>query len=95
MTVQELLSDESKWTTYTYARNVDGARVNYASPDAVCWCVLGAIRKCYPDSAIHYQDILEKTIQKLTSEFHTAADYNDYDSTTFADIQNLIKEANI
>lgn len=42
--VKTLLQDKSKWTQGTYARNIDCRRVNVESPDAVCFCWLGA---CY------------------------------------------------
>lgn len=47
MKVSELLSNESKWTKDTQARNKDNVPVRFDDPSAVCWCLLGAIAKCY------------------------------------------------
>ncbi len=41
----ELINDETKWTREAYARNNHGMKVNAYSPEATCWCVLGAIWK--------------------------------------------------
>lgn len=46
MKAHELLADESKWTTGSYARKANGAPVHFDSPEAVCWCAAGAIWKC-------------------------------------------------
>jgi len=34
---------ERGWTQKTYARSADGDSVAYNSPEAVCWCSIGAI----------------------------------------------------
>jgi len=34
---------ERGWTQKAYARSEDGSSVAYNSPDAVCWCPIGAI----------------------------------------------------
>jgi hypothetical protein len=38
-----LLSDRSKWTRFTAARDKDGVEVTSRSPKAVCWCAFGAL----------------------------------------------------
>jgi hypothetical protein len=47
MKIKELLTDESKWTQETLAKNENGERVSPTQSDAVCWCLVGAIYKCY------------------------------------------------
>ena len=47
MTVRELLSNESKWTHGTFARNKDGIGTGSCSPEACRWCVIGAINRVY------------------------------------------------
>lgn len=41
---RELLSDESRWTKRSYARDVNGHPCSAKSPDACKWCLLGAIQ---------------------------------------------------
>lgn len=33
------------WTQGTFARDADGREVMVRAPDAVCWCIGGAVRK--------------------------------------------------
>lgn len=43
--VRELLAPRDQWTQGTFARAADGRPVQSASPDATCWCLLGATHK--------------------------------------------------
>lgn len=47
MKVYELLSEESKWTKRALARDIKGIEVDVNSVEAVSWCLIGALRKCY------------------------------------------------
>jgi len=47
MKIQELYTDESRWCRANYAQRDDGFPVMSLSPDAVCWCLAGAICYCY------------------------------------------------
>lgn len=40
---RELIGDPSRWTQGLSARNANGGFVGVRSPDAICWCVGGAI----------------------------------------------------
>jgi hypothetical protein len=42
---RELISDPSRWTQGAAARNDAGNETNSTSPDATCFCSLGAITK--------------------------------------------------
>lgn len=37
------ISEPSRWTQGAYARNQYGAITDHSAPDAVCWCVEGAL----------------------------------------------------
>jgi hypothetical protein len=43
--VYELFQDKSKWTTGEFARDNSGYSMSFDSPDAVCWCLHGALDK--------------------------------------------------
>lgn len=47
--VLDLLSDASKWTQNASARDAQGKSVHPTAIEAVCWCVIGAVAKCYPE----------------------------------------------
>jgi hypothetical protein len=47
MKAHELIADPEHWTRHAYARNSDGLPTDPEAPDAVCWCALGAIHRCY------------------------------------------------
>ena len=49
MKVKELLADPARWTQEWFARNADGCKTSSDDGHAVCWCLSGAIKKCYPD----------------------------------------------
>lgn len=42
--VRERLSDPSRWTQRSYARDADGHPVSTHSARATCWCLHGAIK---------------------------------------------------
>ncbi len=50
----DLISDESKWITNTFARDAEGLMCNPSDSKAVCWCALGAIQKfCSTESEMN------------------------------------------
>lgn len=57
---RELISDESRWTQGCPARNTEGRYTPIGSPDAVCFCSIGAICK------VMFIDEMKVTGQKAT-----------------------------
>lgn len=49
---RDLISDRSRWTTGDFAKDADGLPVPAASPDAVCWCSVGAIYKAADERGV-------------------------------------------
>lgn len=47
MNAKELLSDPTRWTRKTRARRHDDSKTDSQSPEATCWCLVGAVEKCY------------------------------------------------
>jgi hypothetical protein len=35
------------WTQGDFARDHNGNSVHFSSPNAVCWCAVGAVKACY------------------------------------------------
>jgi hypothetical protein len=95
MKAYELLSDSSKWTKGAGARDNDGIRCSPASPDAVCWCLFGAITRCY-DNPFQIAAMVEKLISETYNEgYYKAESFNDAPDTTYNDIISLLKEADV
>ena len=94
MTVAELLSDESKWTRHFYARDSKGQCVNPEEPEAVSWCLVGALTKCYgrepPFTSFKYQKV--RNLIKAISN-HQVIAYND--SHTYEEIMEIVRKAGV
>jgi hypothetical protein len=88
MTIQELLSDESKWTKGTAARNSSGSPVHPTNKNAVKFCLIGAAVRCGVD-----KELIQPAVKELG--FCRISIFNDHPDTTFADIRRVIEEANV
>lgn len=47
--VANLLAHPERWTKQTLARDKNGRAVWFLGEEACCWCLSGAISKCYPN----------------------------------------------
>lgn len=47
MKVKEIFTSPDRWTQGVEARDARGTNVGYYSPNAVSYCLLGAINHCY------------------------------------------------
>lgn len=54
MKVRELFNNKDKWTKGLYARDKDGFSVDPEGSNAVCFCLVGALRKCYSFNYLIY-----------------------------------------
>lgn len=97
MTVRELLSEEGKWTQGAYARDAVGKSVALNAPAAVCWCLKGALNRCYAPEAFHaaFQRLTAIVPKVKVDGFEPVAAFNDHPSTTFVDIRRVIEQAQI
>lgn len=90
MKVQELLSDRSKWTQGRLARDARGIPCSPRSSEAVCWCVYGALDKCYQDDVV-YSKACEK-LYNCCENVHPI-DINDHDG--YEAIMELLRKADL
>lgn len=95
MKVHELLNDSSKWTKKASARNIQKESVPAHSSLAVCWCLLGAIDKCYENTDEDNTYLLTKAIVKELgfNNLHDTAHFND--SHTFEEVKALVLKHDI
>lgn len=92
MKVHELLSSPDKWTKGAYARNDAGYAVPATDPEAVSFCLLGAIQRCYLDRS----DVKARLFEACYTSFYMGPiNYNDAKTTTHADVIRLVKDLDI
>lgn len=98
----ELLDKSSKWTKGVNARDKNGKECNARQKKAVCFCLNGALNKCYPRSTTREraEHALEEACKELFPRRtgkcgwrHIA--FNDSKATTFADVRKVLKKANV
>lgn len=95
MKVQDILTDESKWTKGTYARSVLGNRVAFNSKRATKYCLSGAIFRACGFSPKAAEKIERKVFKKLGSDCTGITYWNDDPERTFAQVRGLIVELDI
>ena len=92
MKAWELLSDKAKHTTGTFARDKDGKDVSPRSPEAVCWCALGAIYYCDSTDSEEARRKLRQAPQ--VKVFHgDIPDWNDH--VPFEEVVAVLKELDL
>ena len=92
MKVYELLADPKKWTKKALARDKEGCQTysSYA-PDAVCWCLDGAIFKVY-----HNHKIRCEIVDKIELFINTSIpEWNDAPQRTHKQVLALCKKLDI
>lgn len=70
MKVHELIYDPDYWIKNADAHDSAGAEINPRSERARCWCLLGAIKKCYFDATTReyvYKKFADR-IRKITGD---------------------------
>jgi hypothetical protein len=91
MKVKDFLTPEN-WTKCASARDKSGNVVCYADSEAVCFCLLGAIGKCY--GGIH--ELTTKPLREVLTKRdikETIAFFNDM--STFEEVMSVVEEADI
>jgi hypothetical protein len=75
MKVHEFLTEDN-WTKGAAARNALGKGCPSASPEAVKWCVLGAMIVCYPEDNGERSMKLMDELQCLVPHWNDENDFN-------------------
>ena len=68
---RELLTEQSRWCRGAFARSVGGVHVHPMSPQAVCWCAIGALIKVTRMEPGHNAKLFLSTV--AIENFHTNA----------------------
>ncbi len=93
MKVRDLLCDESKWTRGVNARDAAGEETSALSETAVCWCLNGAIGRCY--AGVGVSEVYERVRLALKEKHRIAFPHRWNDRTTFAKVKALVEELDI
>lgn len=86
---RSLLSDPDKWTTGAAAKTEDGEHTNGFNPEAVCFCMIGALEHCSEGSdlaAYKAGSVLRRGLGE------TIAGFNDRPTTTHASMLAKLDE---
>jgi hypothetical protein len=98
--VGEILSEPSRWTKVAFARNAEGIEVDVESPDAACYCFIGAIQKAEYEVALQSwrSQIVRNTVNSClptpgTLPFSSSAivGFNDAPERTFEEVRAVIE----
>lgn len=95
MTVAELLTDESKWTQGTYARDAGGDSVLCREAKACRWCLLGAMRVVYGGHRSTGFDSAFRRLRDAIGRHVPVHEWNDTPGRTFAEVRAAIEKAGI
>lgn len=93
MKIQELLSSPEKWTKGLNAKDKQNNCVSPWSENAVCWCIYGAILKCYSESLKTTEEMVEKAT--YASGWQVLSAWNDAPERTFEEVKALIEKLDI
>ncbi len=93
---QELLSDPNKWTKKCYARNERGESVVSDDESATCWCLYGALNKCYVrgEQWVEAHKRIENALRIETGSERIVA-FNDSEATTHEDLMRVLERADV
>lgn len=104
-TVLELLSDPSRWIKGETAKMENGMYCSSQHPDAVRFCLAGAIERIYgmPLHNYHYDEARQKLIKVFDKKGFLPQDHNYYDyiyvnddpDFTYAQMIECVRQAGI
>jgi hypothetical protein len=90
MKIHEVIT-EAQWCKFTMARDVNDKAVNRDDPNAVKWCALGWVAKCYPVIGLKSQ-IQAEFITAYNIPIHS---WNDKPERTFGEVLEMFTKLDI
>jgi hypothetical protein len=97
MTVQELLSDESKWCKGSSAVDYYGNPCPIDSPNAVKWCLYGACIRAGGRGEEREGNLYTRIFRAIEKSGYDGGPihFNDDEAVTFEMVRKVIEEANV
>lgn len=75
MKAYELIDRPEKWTKEANCRDAHGLDVPDDDETAVCWCVYGAIRRCYGNDRWKYLDKVRDAVRQNPLAWNDTSDW--------------------
>ena len=97
MKIKELLTKEN-WIKGFESLDQDGGPMNPRSEYAFCWCIVGAINKCYQKDDKERNNVLYAIQAKIGHRGDAelgVSGWNDKEERTFEDVKKLVEELDI
>lgn len=91
MKVKDFLTKDN-WTKIAMARGANGLSIDPCSPDAVKWCMMGAIKKLYPADQ---RDSVLFRLTQFSIKRHDKMIATTNDDCSFESIKKLLDEADV
>lgn len=99
MKVWKLLDAPAKWCQEIDAMDFEGVGIDALNPDAVCWCLEGALERCYYDvsSSVESQPNLQRAREKVIDALDEGniISWNDAPERTFEEVAALVRRLDI
>jgi len=96
MKVRDVFTTPATWIKGMYARDGEGNGIRPQDPEAKCFCLQGAIRKCYDpagDFSKEYMRVRDLVCTRLGGS--DIPSWNDADERTFKQVKQLVEELDI
>lgn len=93
--VEQLLSGPEHWIQGTYAALANGVSTTTTDKHATRFCLLGALRHCYPSTADASSAAWDRLASRFNGQLYDSIRWNDASERTFADVHALIQELNL
>lgn len=97
--IEDLLSVPERWTKGYYAKTASGLNVSADNPQAVCWCIYGAIEKVctrHSEEDKYLMRCIGEAITIKRQKIYTwrgLDSFNDSPATKHADILEVLEKA--
>ncbi len=97
MKAYQLLDSPEKWMqnpgSICSAKESNGLNCDDLSSQAVSWCILGALKRCY---GTDYSGSIKKVLRCLGKKFsHELAPWNDAPGRKWEEVRAVLKEADV
>lgn len=94
--IKAVIDTPAKWTKGQLAKDARGRRIATSSPDAVCFCIFGAIDRVVTDTRarMDYDNYIFDQVAKLYPEIAGGlSDFNDAREIGHADVMKVLDRA--
>ena len=89
----DLIEPEGKWTQGRPARGKDGAFVDARSPQAVCWCAIGAVDAAVASATFYFTALKARDALRFAIGSGFIVDWNDAPERTQTEVVAKLREA--